>query len=190
MTDLKTKIKAQYQEALKDLNTLSDKELREKYTVMPSGWVLLDATHAAEPAPVTVEGAPERVWFKTNGIDQFHTSVAKPAKWWEWNEYIRAELAPTGNTALVALFDRMERDWDNDGQTEYADAAHQIAAAMRRRLSQPAAPQPTPEVEALVEWWKSQLPKVADFPAPLFAEKIEQTIAALARGSVADKGER
>lgn len=40
-------------------------------------------------------------------------------------------------------------------------------------------PQPSETVAELVGWWERQLEDVQNYPAPMFAEKIKQTVAAL-----------
>lgn len=208
MTDLKAKIKAQYQEALKDLNTLSDKELREKYTVMPSGWVLLDATHAAKPAPVAVE-APNgaihngRVFMnRLDGDYSFECDAGLLRNCSDWQElkrcfeamaeYIeRADLAPTVNAALVEAADRIEQAMIRAGWNGALTDLYSLRAAL-----QPAASQPTPEVEALRDAMECLLALVG---TPIARrklgispddERVSIVRAALARGSVAEKGDQ
>ena len=129
------------------------------------------ATHAAEPAPVAVEPVAwgetydDGVTFLTASIDKTgHHTVplyAHPP---------RADLAPTGNTwtrprTAEDAINAMAGDGDADPEGT-------------AKLNYPDLFAPTGNT-ALVKWWQSQLSKVDDYPAPLFAEKIRETIAAI-----------
>ncbi|WP_136685652.1 Lar family restriction alleviation protein [Falsirhodobacter xinxiangensis] len=163
----------------------------------------LIATHAAEPAPVAVEGVKGELlpcpFCGSSGIDPTLTRLRPypyctncgangPNRKAEWNT--RAALAPTGNTALVeAAIARMPLK-------QIAEIKRKHAGSDGTALSQPATPQPTPEVEALVyerdrnqasRQWHMKKRKEAEADRDRYKEMYE---AALARGSVAEKGER
>lgn len=189
MDDLKAKIEALM---------MTDQTVEATYNNGALRQVLaLIATHAAEPAPVAVEATV---------VDalQFYDTLA----------------APTGNTALVEA-EAIARLVEQTPRPSYK-FRHQVSA-MIRKLSQPAAPQPAPEVEHYRERLKEMkasrrgwidtalearealkvagdylqacqvngLPDLGEASRmPFITDVIKQIDAALARGSVAEKGER
>lgn len=159
----------------------------------------LFATHAAKPAPVAVEGAPERMTVEEganshcfdlrlmagNNCVAFADEPEASRIAALWND----DLAPTGNTALV------DRDKVVAGIWAHYGNLTKSLAVLDAALSQPAAPQSTPEVEALLDaarFAKFALDQYAHDEASevILDEAHSKLAAALARGSVAEKGER
>lgn len=159
-------------------------------------------THAAEPAPV----AQSCRWCRHPHISRFDGACLRCG-----GKQTAANSAPTDNTALVeARGIERAADWCEANALSFVNPPGDnhvgvlYAAELRRQaaLSQPAAPQPTPEVEA----WSIEDKDRAEIALSLAIENqtegewqpntrqayelVGVVIAALARGSVAEKGER
>ena len=154
MTDLKAKI-----EALP--KRYDERDAGEHYPMLSLSSVLaLIATHAAEPEPepVAVEGMPDRIWASFNAggsivLTRLNKSEAKSDTWHSMSgphEYIRADLAPTGNTdirkRIEALADEMWRVHPNE-----LDAAGYIHTSHGGKYENPRAAWYADKIEELMK---------------------------------------
>lgn len=168
----------------------------ETYAVIPgqpntnmvklSEVLALLATHAAEPEHVAVEPINWKIWadklaeYLGAQVAQHGSKNAKRVLMDYRDFCAHPSAAPTDNTALVEALTRLAYE-EGLGVLERRNIA--------RAALQPAAPQPTPEVDGLAEareYLEAEI--LGQWDQKNNAIRI--VLHALVRGSVAEKGER